>query len=698
MNHPQNQSRKKLILLVDEYRRLAEEKSISLAEFLGAHPHVNADEFQRELDWDRKFDWGRFASSENRPSQLLSEFLTGDCDLAEPMLRTVLDQRFEERAVLGQGGFGLVLRCFDREMERDVAVKIPRNLNRTDRDFMVKEARAAANIKHPNVATIYDVIKVGDSAMIVSEFIDGKTLRQKLDCQESMDCNDAVRLGIAVAEGVQAAHNNDLIHGDLKPANIIVDSQGRPQIIDFGLSVRTQDGKTLPDQIVGGTPQYMAPEQTLGYRSKITRAVDVYSLGLILMELLLGSTDHSLEQIKQLFDTNDATRRFRIPSDLVAICRRCVAESPGDRYQHANDLAQDLKRFTEYYPVRAKRYSLWERTWMWCKRNRTLATGLASAAVLAVFIIAALSWINAQSQAAEARQRQLTTLARLERDKATDARQKSDQILQFVQDNVFRSFNTQAFGGLGKEIRLRDAVVAAMNNVDQSFQDQPETSASLHYVLGEVLYELGENAFAADEFEKAFEIYKRVEGEDSLDTLKSRRATLMARVEISDNTSDEYAALIEVKDKLVKTLGKNHPESLRTHITLSRASGTNHAQGVAHAQIAYDGFLAINGDSDLSTISAASCLGFRLQHAGETDKSLDLFKTVYERCLDALGPKHGFTLVAGMNLALAMKDTGKSENRTALLEQILATSDEALVHFTFTANIVSNGVLLWCTK
>ncbi|MCA9197928.1 MAG: serine/threonine protein kinase [Planctomycetales bacterium] len=692
MHDPQNHSRSTLILLVDEYRRLTEENSLTVEEFLTRYPHVDQDEFQRELDWDRKFDWGhRFASTATQPSHLLSEFLTGDCDLAEPMLRAVLDQRFEEKEVLGQGGFGLVLRCFDCEMQRDVAVKIPRNLNRTDRDFVIKEARAAARVKHPHVATIYDVIKVGDSAMIVSEFIDGQTLQERLASAVPLTTSAAVRMVIAIAQGVQAAHDHHLIHSDLKPANVIIDPLGRPQIIDFGLSSRTQGGRLLPDQIIGGTPEYMAPECRDQDRPRISFAADIYSLGVILMELLIGPTDHSLTEIKQIFASNNKQKRRQISNDLTAICRRCVADNPDNRYASAMHLAHDLQRYLDYLPVQARTYSWLKRSWMWCMRNRTLATGLASAAVLSVVIISALSWINAQSRAAEAEQRKLTAVARQERDNATNAREQSDQILQFVQDNIFRSFNTQAFGGLGKEIRLRDAVVAGMKNVDQAFQSQPETSASLHYVLGEVLYELGENAFAADEFDKAFAIYKRVEGEDSLNTLKLRRATLMAKIELSDNPSDEYAALLEVKDKLTEQFGASHPETLRTHITLSRASGTEHSKALAHAKIAYEGFLATSGEHEKQTLVAANNLCMSLRQVGQVRESIAMHERVLHGCREQFGSNEATTLSVLLNLALEYADLGQYDKSLELRQEALHLSREFIgdKHIV-TAKITSN--------
>jgi tetratricopeptide (TPR) repeat protein len=313
---------------------------------------------------------------------------------------------------LGRGGMGVVYKANQQGLNRLVAIKMVLGGNHAREEDLIRfkvEAEAVASIQHPNIVQIYEVGEKDGTPYFSLEFIEGGTLHQRID-GKPLPYDQAAEIAHQLALGMEHFHKRGVIHRDLKPANVLMTLQGSPKITDFGLAKRLEgnSSQTRTGSLMG-TPSYMAPEQASGDIRAIGPLSDLYSLGAVLYEMLTGRPPF---QGATMLDTIDQVRsqepvpprrlQPKIPRDLETICLKCLQKEAPKRYPGATDLADDLRRYLEGEPIKARPIGRAELAWRWYRRNPRIAF-LSTSMLIFGFILMIVAAVGVARSIREAR-------------------------------------------------------------------------------------------------------------------------------------------------------------------------------------------------------------------------------------------------------------------------------------------------------
>jgi eukaryotic-like serine/threonine-protein kinase len=291
--------------------------------------------------------------------------------------------RFPIISHLGQGGFGVVYKAWDERLSRHVAIKIPRENyfeGAIEKERFFREASNAGRLRHANIVHVHDVSEADGVPFIVSDFVDGLTLADLISGRR-LSFRESAVLMLDITEAIVHAHEHHIIHRDIKPSNILLDSQLKPHVTDFGLArdssaeiAITAHGEVL------GTPAYMSPEQAQGLSQQIDFRSDVYSLGVMFYRLLCGelpfrgSKRMLLHQLVHDEPPSISRINDEVPRDLETITLKAMSKEPQQRYPNARELADEIRRWLNHEPIRARPVSRFSRFVKWCRRRPLVAS------------------------------------------------------------------------------------------------------------------------------------------------------------------------------------------------------------------------------------------------------------------------------------------------------------------------------------
>lgn len=565
---------------------------------------------------------------------------------------------------IGEGGFGVVHRARQEEpVKRELAIKILK-AGFGSRAVLARfegERQALARLTHPSIARIIDAGATAQGVpYFAMELVEGEPITTYCD-QRKLPIEARLRLFGRVCHAVQHAHQKGIIHRDLKPSNILiadVDGQPLPKVIDFGIAKAIDEPLTdssivtMAHQVIG-TPRYMSPEQASFAPGAIDTRSDIFSLGVILYELLCGTTPLSDETLRGValsdlarllresrfpkpstrlstaVDARDAAARARaaqpdrlerqLASDLDWLVMRAIEPEPERRYQTALAFARDIERYLAHEPIDARPPG---RAYLARKFMRRHRVPVVAGAVVSLALLTGLGFA-------------LYGLDRAARDR--DAAEASLAEATAVTDFLSRTLSSVDPAAKGKDVKVADLLVDASEQLHESFKGTDATKGRLHHVIGTAFWALGD--------------WKNAERE--------MRSSVLLR---------ETA------------LGPISPGTLTS---LANLSAIVYEQGDVQralplSQRVVDGLLASVGEENQQTIGAMSNHSLMLKAAGNIDQAYDMQRRVVELNEKVFGPDHGRTIGSIHNLGNTLLDLDRPDDAEAMLLDALRRGERAL--------------------
>jgi tetratricopeptide (TPR) repeat protein/tRNA A-37 threonylcarbamoyl transferase component Bud32 len=593
---------------------------------------------------------------------------SNDDTRASPALQSFA--HFDLVELLGVGGFGSVWKARDRKLDRTVAIKIPHRgrLNNDDLEKFLREARAAAQLQHPNIVRVYEVGRDGDSAYIVSDFVRGIPLNDWLTGQQPT-MRQAAEICATIADALQHAHERGVIHRDLKPANILIDGEGQPHLMDFGLA-RREVGEitvTLDGQVLG-TPAYMSPEQARGEAHAADRRSDLYSLGVILFELITGELpfrgNPRMLMHQVIHDEPPSPRKFNsnMPRDLETVTLKCLEKDPYRRYRTASELLDEFKRYLAGEPIRARPISRAARAWRWVKRRP------AAAALLATLFFVAFGAV-----AAFVRERDLRREVVAQKNEAEARIAESEAVVNFLTQDVLAKASPENVPNKAVvDTIVKTLLEPAADLVGTRFKEQPRIEAVVRNTLAMTLLSLGRADVALPHADRALKLRRKVLGEDHADTIMSLNnyALLLKLLGRAAEAERLYKRALEQRQKV---LGHNHRETLTM---LNNYAGALEALGRAQEaeplyKQALEQYRELLGEDHPDTIRAINNYAYVLRSLGRADEAEPHYKKAFEQCRKVLGEHHPKTIATLNNYAFILHLLGRAEEAEPLTRQAL---------------------------
>ncbi|GJM19577.1 MAG: hypothetical protein DHS20C14_17900 [Phycisphaeraceae bacterium] len=600
---------------------------------------------------------------------------------------------------IGAGGMGVVYEAQQISPRRRVALKLIRSgLLSEDliRRFTL-ESEVLARLQHPGIAQIFEAgTSAAGEPFFAMEFVEGASLLRYAD-DAGLDRRARLELLAQVCDAVHHAHQKGVVHRDLKPSNILVTPDGQPKILDFGVA-RLADADmpaptlaTQAGQLVG-TLAYMSPEQAAGDADRIDTRSDVYTLGVVMYQLLSGKLPvdvddapllEALHRVREEAPTRLGALDTRWRGDVETIVGRALAKEPERRYSSAAELAEDIRRHLTDQPINARPPTATYHLRKFARRNRAL---VAAVCIVALTVLAALGVVS-YALGEAVRQRGIAEEQRAEADAQTLIAQEHEAEAQKqaeITGEVSRFMHLDLLAAIvpgkgGADVTVREVVDTATQVVDESFADRPEIAGAVHTSIGNIYNVIGEYDASERELKRGVEQLEASLG-------RGHELSVFARQDLGDlytttGRFDEAREHIEgALANAEAAFGPTNERTLAVVLTLSnleRELGRYNEAVAALERIRAAVPDPIPADHSLAISSRNGLAGVYFE-TRRFEEALPYYEEMLEHRVETLGEDHPLTLTAMNNVAAAYEGLGRYDEAEPIFRRILAGEEAQL--------------------